>query len=59
MLTTGVTTGTINPGIIWVGLEAIIPINEASGSGLGMRAQIHWHFANVFPNSLGKPIFDF
>jgi hypothetical protein len=60
----GVTTGTVNPGFIWVeeyfqyGLEAVIPINEASG-GIGMRAQIHWYLGNVFPNSLGKPIFDF
>ena len=60
----GETTGTINPGIIWVqeefqfGLEAIIPVNEAS-DGLGFRAQFHWYFANIFPDSfLGKPIFD-
>jgi len=60
----GESTGTINPGLIWVqeefqfGPEAIIPINEDSG-GLGMRAQFHWYFAKVFPNSfLGKSIFD-
>ena len=60
----GDTTGTINPGIIWVtkpfqlGLEAIIPINERSGDDIGVRAQIHWYFSNIFPNSLGKPLFD-
>ncbi len=60
----GETTGTVNPGVIWVtkpfqlGLEAIIPINEASGEDIGVRAQIHWYFGNIFPNSLGKPLFD-
>ncbi len=60
----GETTGTINPGIIWVreeaqyGVEAIIPINENSGDGIGVRAQVHWYFPNIFPNTLGKPIFD-
>ena len=57
------TTGTVNPGVIWVtknfqlGVEAIIPINEASGDGLGVRAQIHWYLDRVFPNTIGKPIF--
>jgi len=41
-LTSGtVTTGTINPGVIWAGkyfqvaAEAIIPVNRASGTGVG------------------------
>ena len=61
----GFTTGTINPGIIWVGkafqfgLEAIVPVNSRSGEGLGARAQIHFYLGNLFPNSfIGKPIFD-
>jgi hypothetical protein len=40
-----------------LGAEAIIPINEASGDGLGVRAQIHWYLDRVFPNTIGKPIF--
>src|SRR6516165_9954133 len=42
-----VTTGTINPGVIWVGsyfqlgLEAIIPVNRDSGTGVGILGQFH------------------
>jgi hypothetical protein len=63
-LTSGtVTTGTVNPGVIWVGnyyqvaLEAIIPINRASGTGVGAMAQLHIYLDDIFPNSIGKPIF--
>ena len=61
--TAGQTTGTINPGIIWVGrylqvaVEAIAPINSASGHDIGVRAQAHLYFSAIFPDSLGKPIF--
>ncbi|CAH2406081.1 hypothetical protein [Mesorhizobium escarrei] len=61
----GFTTGTINPGVIWVGeqfqfgLEGIVPVNSRSGEGLGVRAQIHFYLGNIFPNNImGKPIFD-
>jgi hypothetical protein len=58
---TGRTTGTINPGVIWVGrylqvgVEAIIPINASSGRDLGVRAQAHLYFSEIFPGL--KPIF--
>jgi hypothetical protein len=58
-----VTTGTINPGVIWVGsyfqvaLEAIIPVNRASGSGVGGMAQLHIYLDDIFPTSIGKPLF--
>jgi hypothetical protein len=57
------TTGTINPGIIWVGnyfqvgAEAIIPINRASGVGVGAIAQLHIYLDDIFPTSIGKPLF--
>jgi hypothetical protein len=41
------TTGTINPGVIYVGgtyqigLEAIIAVNGASGNGIGVLGQLH------------------
>src|SRR5580658_7156339 len=41
------TTGTINPGVIWVGsyfqvgVEAVIPVNSASGTGVGFLGQLH------------------
>ncbi len=57
------TTGTVTPGVIWigkyfqVGLEAIIPINRASGTGVGVLAQLHFYLDDLFPNSIGKPLF--
>jgi hypothetical protein len=63
-LTSGtITTGTINPGVIWignkyqVGLEAIIPINRESGGSVGAIAQLHFYLDDIFPDSLGKPLF--
>jgi len=40
-----------------VSLEAILPVNRASGDGLGVIAALHLHFDDIFPHSLGKPIF--
>lgn len=59
----GQTTGTVQPGIIWagqhyqIGAEAIIPINSASGHGLGGIVQLHLFLDDIFPNSIGRPIF--
>lgn len=57
------TTGTINPGLIWSGqhvqlaAEAMIPVNRASGHGTGFIAQLHFYIDDLFPHSLGRPIF--
>jgi hypothetical protein len=57
------TTGTVSPGVVWVGryfqvgLEAIIPVNRASGTGVGVIAQMHFYLDDLFPNGIGKPIF--
>ena len=59
----GGTTGTINPGIIWSGqveqfaIEAMIPVNKASGGSVGVIAQLHFYVDDMFPQSLGRPIF--
>jgi len=59
----GETAGFINPGIIWVGkyiqlgIEAQIPINDRSGKNLGVLGIIHFFIDDIFPNSLGRPIF--
>jgi len=59
----GGTTGTINPGLIWSGqsvqlaAEAVVPVNRASGHGVGLIAQIHFYIDDLFPHSLGRPIF--
>jgi hypothetical protein len=56
------TTGTINPGAIWVGsyfqvgLEAMIPVNRASGSGVGFLAQLHLYLDDMFPTTFGQPL---
>lgn len=57
------TTGTINPGFIYaadkfqLAAEAIIPINRASGVGLGAMVQLHFYLDDIFPDSIGRPIF--
>jgi hypothetical protein len=59
----GQTTGTINPGVIWagkyfqVGAEAIVPINERTGKNMGVIAQLHFFVDDLFPHSLGRPLF--
>ncbi len=58
-----VTTGTVNPGVIWVGayfqvgVEAIVPINRASGTGVGVLVQLHLYLDDMFPTTIGKPLF--
>jgi len=55
-------TGTINPGVIWsgrrvqFGLEAMAPINRASGRTVGAVFQVHWFLDDIFPQGLGRPI---
>jgi hypothetical protein len=39
-----------------VTVEALIPGNRNTGSHLGVIAQFHLYFDDLFPNSLGKPI---
>jgi hypothetical protein len=41
-----------------MGVEALIPGNKQTGSHLGVIAQFHLYFDDLFPNSLGKPIAD-
>ncbi len=58
----GMTTGTVQPGIIWwgqyfqVGAEMIIPTNSLSGHGIGGVFQLHFYLDDIFPRSIGKPI---
>ena len=59
----GGTTGTINPGILWsgkysqLGIEATIPVNSASGNNVGVLMQLHFYVDDIFPHSLGTPLF--
>jgi hypothetical protein len=58
-----VTTGTISPGVIWVGkyyqvgVEALIPINRQSGTSVGVIAQLHLYLDDIFPSTIGRPLF--
>jgi hypothetical protein len=59
----GPTSGTINPGLIWsgkyfqLGAEAVIPINSRTGNDVGFVAQLHFYLDDLFPHSLGRPLF--
>ena len=56
------TTGTINPGIIYseqtwqFAVEAMIPVNSASGRNVGVVAELHFFLDDLFPQSIGKPL---
>jgi len=57
------TTGTVQPGLIWsgqyyqVGGELIVPINSLSGHGIGGVVQFHLYLDDIFPRSIGRPLF--
>ena len=62
----GPTTGVIAPGVLYeaetwqAGIEAVIPANSATRArqGTGVIAQFHLFLDDIFPNSLGKPLFN-
>lgn len=57
------TTGTVNPGILWAGqtiqlaVEAVIPVNHRSGNSVGVLAQLHFFLDDLFPRTIGRPLF--
>jgi hypothetical protein len=59
----GLTTGTINPGVVWagkkveLGIAAEIPVNARSGKTIGVLGLIHLFIDDLFPKSIGKPLF--
>jgi hypothetical protein len=58
----GLTTGSINPGVVWsgqycqFGLEALIPINHRSGTNVGVLAQMHFYLDDICPK-IFRPLF--
>lgn len=50
------TTGTVNPGVIWfghygqIGLEAMVPVNNRSGSHVGGLLQLHLYLDDLLPH---------
>ena len=61
---TNVTTGTIQPGAVYitgtyqVAVEAVIPLNGASGHGVGVIASLDLYLDDLLPDTLGKPLFN-
>ncbi len=59
----GPMTGTINPGVVWAGskvqfgIEAVVPINSKLGSKTGVLVQVHYFLDDLFPKTIGKPLF--
>lgn len=59
----GQTTGTVNPGVLWItdyyelGVEANIPVNQASGSHVGVNLQLWIFIDDLFPKVFGHPLF--
>jgi hypothetical protein len=59
----GQTTGTINPGVLWLnrwgqfGVEAQIPVNHLTGNHVGVLFDAHLFLDDIFPSSIGKPLF--
>jgi len=39
-------------------VEALIPLNQRTGTNVGVIAQFHVFFDDLFPNTIGKPIVD-
>lgn len=59
-----ITTGTVQPGLVYLAdswqlaVEAMIPINNASGHSVGVVASVDFFLDDMFPNSfIGKPVF--
>jgi hypothetical protein len=59
----GQTTGYFNPGIVWcgkyieLGVAAQVPINDRTGNNVGVLGLVHFFIDDMFPKSIGGPIF--
>ncbi len=57
------TTFQLGTGAVWTGqdcafsTELLWPLNGNSGHGLGVIGEFHLYFDDLFPNSIGKPLF--
>ncbi len=53
----------VNPGVLWIadgfqlGVEALVPLTRESGTGAGVIGQLHFYLDDLFPTTIGKPIF--
>ncbi len=57
------TSWTAAPGILYlaqwgeIGLEALIPLDRTAGTNVGAVGLVHFFFDDLFPGSVGKPVF--
>ena len=55
-------SATVRPGLLYVGrrvqvgAEAIIPANDEAGDRVGFIVQLHFFIDDMFPRSLGRPL---
>jgi hypothetical protein len=40
-----------------MGVRALIPLNKAAGTDVGVVGLVHFFLDHLFPSSIGKPIF--
>jgi hypothetical protein len=59
----GLTTGTINPGALYItdyyelGVEAVVPVNHETGAHVGVDLQLWIFIDDIFPKTFGHPLF--
>lgn len=59
----GLTTGTINPGVLYVneyyelGVEAVVPVNHETGAHVGVNVELWVFIDDLFPRTFGHPLF--
>jgi hypothetical protein len=59
----GYTTGTVDPGFLWesryfqLGVEAVIPVNRATGPNVGAVVQVQVYIDDIWPKIFGYPLF--
>ena len=57
------TSWTAAPGVIYmaqwgeIGLEALVPLNRTAGTNVGAVGLVHFFFDDLFPDSIGRPVF--
>ena len=58
------TTWSVAPGFIYlrswyqVGVEALIPLNKAAGTNVGVVVQFHVFLDDLYPHGIGAPLFE-
>ena len=57
------TVGYVAPGLVYsgngfdIGAEALIPTSRAAGTDVGVMTMLHIWLENMFPDTLGRPLF--